>query len=1422
MSDYNGYQRKRAHSLGPFTSVYEATAPNGGPGRFALKIFHPPESTNIRRVYALEGWLLAAERQQKSAKKDGAVVEILAFGHCPEGAYCIMPWLERSLEPLVETLAGRGDFLRALAEGLLTALEQWGAQTGGSHRKLKAANIFVTRTGPLQSMTVVLSDPWFQLGAKAEKNRVNDLAAVGAMLAQVVRRREVAAWPIEDAPEWKALGRAGKTWLAYVNFLLDPAPATGELTIAEARKRLRAIPKDSNPARTAALVGTGVLVLAAGGLVAFARFGDPRIMPDQLVKLAEAVHNPLTRRATASEYWAPLCRAWDTWLGDLQNNATRLLHTDALWSGPGDPLKVALQKFVAEAERLKPGVLVPEAAGEKRMSVLADAQSETLHNALLLVSAQERIAIAYNGGVMPGDGTTIQGVQPLSAQLERWQRWDEMRELLARIEARGFTRAAAALGPKLAPKPGPGYKLDSVRTLKLFNDISLDDTGTLLLASRWSELTGVVNEMKAVTGDRVQQAMPDLILARLVDHSSIGDFADSLADPLAELHTHRQRYLNPQVVRDRFLKESLLLKETADVTTADFPRWEEQLGLFSKVLAGDDPRQVPTLNASVAQLKTAAGDLEADAPAAEPGGLATLSKGDFDGEYQKRQAELAALRAKEIVRIDLPAITEETNQMAGRLQLLEQRVAATVALLNPQIWLDKVHQAYGKFIETKQRWAAWQATLNGVTAAALDGRGNPANRQRFRDLRARERQVREWIDGLEGADGLGALVVPDLAALSPDSAEALRTLEASRREQTATAAASAAEWKDALPVAAWASASAAVRAPLDAHRQWLADLPAFGADLDRLSTLLAGGFSWNEGVSEVFDRLAKRAGLDALTGHPAEWNTEARLLGRLVDSTDRGALAAAAQSGGLSRKLTAWRRLGKLAGWPAGPEDLDIDGGVVAALREIIGRDVKDEARKGSLTDELASGTRDRWNQAAKNSAGDVAKMSAVFERMSRYNIAESDLKAPALYNLKLWQLKRADWSEVDLAPLRKRRDDFVAAVRAISDLAGPGAVTGFVQQLADISLVVDPNFKPAPSPRQVGWTEELTDAGLGLTASWKRGGKTVKLDFSIVQPADDTPPFYLARREIAVGEYLDLLATGTKEAAEAVAAALPLWTRAESYDKPWNKPMAWRPHVDDKGNYNGFELNPTWIYLRDAQVASLLDNTELRKSTPVLDEAVTETPTVRSPLQQVPPDAAKFFVEKLLGARLPTLKEWAAVIKLHGADAAGNFRGPTFAGLWKFLEAYREGGQIVRWRPNEGAFLPLVANPGTTLRRKVVDDGSAAAGVAGTRLWFSAVDEGAAPGGFVNLTGNVSIYLYDSAGTPPAFYAAGGSVLSPPGLDFITEPRKIEAAGLIGAKRVTEGFSDVGIRPAFDAPPGFKERYKFLVLVRQQGFLTW
>jgi|CXWL01.1.fsa_nt_gi hypothetical protein len=1394
MSEYSGFKIKRTHALAPLTSVYEAVATDGRPGRFALKVFHPPASTDVRRLYALEGWLLAAERQQQAFKKDGTVVEVLATGRCEEGAFTVMPWQERTLEPWIKTLGHKGDTLRALAECLLNTLEKWEVQTGGPHGNLKPANVFLNRSGPLVGMTAQLSDPWFMSGAKVEQHRLADLAAIGAMLATIVRRRPPGAWPIEEAPEWKALGHGGKGWLDFCNYLLNPSPAEGEVTIAEARRHLRKVPKDSNPAKTALLTGAGVLVLVVGAVLGFARFGDPIYMPDKIQELAVTLKNPKAFRENVTPSWALLCRAWDSWLIDLQNNAKRLDRTTELWA-PNDPLKTAITNFVATAQQLRPETLVPEAAG-KGLGMLANSPPDVVRNELVKVTVFNKVDEAWRQ------------ISTLSAQMERWQRWDEMRKLLAIIETRGFSRAAGALSPKLPPVVGVGgAKFDPARTMKLFNDVSLDDTDTLPLASRWNEFTRHTNDMEA-SGDRIQKAMPAIITGRLVDKSSLADFADSLTPPLEEMRLRRKQFLDPQVVRERFLKESdLLNKEPAAVTEADFPRWEQELFQFSKVPATDDPRLATAMDDSARRLPASAVDLEADAPAAEPGGLPTLSAADFKREFDGLTAGLKSLRERPIVRHDLPVIAEETTKLAGVFQLLEQRVEATLALLKPEIWLAKVAQAYGKFNETKQRWAAWQATLTGATPAALT-----ADRPRFRQLRANERQIKEWIDGLEGPTGFAALTMPELEPASADTSSELLRLEAVRREQAATAVAAAAVWRNALPSIPWTAAGANVRAPLEAHRSWLGELPEFATSLDRLSNLLLAGFGWHEGVSDVVERLARFGGVDNLTGRPAEWHAEAKQLVRLVDNTDRTVLTAAAQSGGLSRKLMAWRRLGVVAGWPSGAADFDLDGGVVATMRELIGRDVQDEARRAGLFDEMVKETRLRFNRAARSAARAEAQLTAMFERMAPAGITEQNLDEPVAYNLALWQLKRADWNESNLDRLRIRRDTFVSTVRAISGIPAQPAVSGLLETLSAIELKDDPNRPPTPSPRLAGWQEELTNEGLALTATWTSGGKKVQLEYQIVQPTDDTPPFYLARREIAVGEFVDLMSVRTKPVT-AVWEELPLWAKTAAPSKPYNAPISWRPRIDNNGNYTGVELNPNWLIYTTALVQGLLDDTELRASQPALEKVVAEKPTARSPLQQIPPETAKIFAEQLLGARLPSRKEWQVVMQLAETTTNGIFRGPSFQELYNYLRDYKVAGQVTDWRPNEGAFLPLVK----TTRQKYVDDGQAVASASQGKLWFAPVDDGPATSGFFNLFGNVWIYLNDGG---KDFYVAGGSALSPPGVDRV-EPHKVEAKGRIGATKVTEGFSDVGIRPAFDAPPGFRERYKLLVLVREQKYLT-
>jgi hypothetical protein len=133
------------------------------------------------------------------------------------------------------------------------------------------------------------------------------------------------------------------------------------------------------------------------------------------------------------------------------------------------------------------------------------------------------------------------------------------------------------------------------------------------------------------------------------------------------------------------------------------------------------------------------------------------------------------------------------------------------------------------------------------------------------------------------------------------------------------------------------------------------------------------------------------------------------------------------------------------------------------------------------------------------------------------------------------------------------------------------------------------------------------------------------------------------------------------------------------------------------------------------------------------------------------------------------------------------------------------------------GIFIPQ--DPST--RQKLKDDGQPNATAEDNHLWFRKVDEGTpTPSGkFIYLTGNVSIFL--TGDKPNKFYVAGGSVLSPPGIDF-TQPQEITASTtLIGAKAGSEAYSDVGIRQAIDAPYGFKQWFKLIGLVQNQKYLT-
>jgi len=1398
MSIHGGFETRRLHIVGALTSVYEAHDPKAPAGKVAVKVLHPQPSGQLRRWLLIEAWLLAAERQQEAAGKGRAALSVIAFGRCPEGAYIVYPWREASLEPLVEALRPTGDRVRELAKVLLAGLGEWETAFGGPHGKLKSSNIFLDGSGVLATRWARFSDPAANFGVSVAELRRRDLASIGAMLVRVIRGRAAGGWPIEPAPEWHALGRAGGPLRDYCNYLLNPRPDEGTHSLEEARRRLELIPADAKPVRTAVRSTLGLSVAAAAGVVALARFGTFESMPPRLVPLAEALGNPRVFREEVAEEWAQLCRDWNVWVADLLRYAERWERTDALWT-VDDPLRAALVAFRSGGAPVDPRVVVPEAAGYS-MGVLADAPPEPVRQQLLRSSVDRRLQDAWKR------------VNGLADQLRQWPRWQHVVQTGDQLGARGFPRAAAILQqshPSKAPV-GSGTIPEYVQAL---NRLSQDEEGVLLLLPKWAEIEAVAAELTG-SGDRVQAALPRLTLAHITDRASLGDFAQTLDTPLSTLRGYRQRFLDPAIARDRFLREATVVTGKEEVTEQDVATWEEALVSFRRVAPSEDPRRPESWDETLRRLAESARDLEATAPPGD-GPVPPIARGEFDTLLAGSTAELAALRSREILRRDLAAIEGDLGRLREELELLERRTDTTLALLKPEIWLQRIANVRWAQPASQARWDAWRTReLGGLDVAVFE-----QDRPRFREVRQREQSVRIWLEEFEGSGGLGELMMPPLGSLRPELSRALTTWESRRRVDLATRILDLTWGKD-MPDGPWKEvvASPAVRALLETHRSWMERLPELAADLERLGGFLAGGFGWSEGVAEAFRPLRGRTDLTGLPDAPAEWLAESGRLELLAESNDRAALVAAARTPGLSVQLTAWRRLGAQPDWPSGVGDLEIDGALVADIRAGLERIVGAGARRERLHQELAQETRRRWNRAARRAASNEAELTSVFARMDRFAIAESDLEDDIGFNLRLWQIKEASGNEGDIDFWRARRDQFVASARRQSAVAEHPQVAALIRSLEALPLREDPSRSASRSPAKAGWRESLADGGRRVRVTWTGGERQVSLEFELVQPSDGTAPFYLARKEIAVGEFITLLTL--RPEGPALFEAMPRWVQREGDgNEPWTAPLTWRPRADRRG----IELNPSWIYRPDAQVAPLIDPNRIGATVPALEPLARERPNERSPVQRVSPDLARRFVEEILGARLLTPREWRALVEGLRVGEGVNLRDQRFSTLWSYLETYRTADQTIGWRPNQDIFLPLlpIQEGGRMRRMPLRDNGQAVTATSDSHLWPSPVDDGPDIGGFIHLFGNVWTYLYDPE--ERGYYVAGGSALSPPALDPL-QPQKVEGIPLIGNSRgraLVDGFSDVGIRPAFDAPPGLRDRLEMFRLVRAQQFIT-
>lgn len=1392
MTDYGEFISKGPYVSGAEMSVDIAVRKDGLPGSLILKRFHPPPSRFVRRVLLLEAWRLSMERQQRAARAGAAAVEVLAVGSYSEGEYAVFPRNRRSLSSIVSAVTPTGDRLRIMVGRILAALKSWEIHYGSPHGNLKPSNIFVVGEGPLQNLSFVLSDPWWRLGTPSGQLRSQELSQLGGLIVQMVRGRQAGLAPIEDAPEWRRLGRSGAAWRDFGNFLLDGNGDPAALTLEAAETRLRAIPADFPPGRVAAVGGVSVSLMLCGATLTYARLGDVPAMPGRLLWLAEKTGNPHAFREQTSREWSLLCRAWEEWAGDIAAQATKLEQTKELWVD-GDPLRAAIASFRLKAEALRPQTIAAQGG----------ATSKELEGRSLASLVENPPRAVRREKVARQLVEAWKEVSALQLELDSWWRWAQLRSLREDLAAVEKDTARAQVEPVVPNRAPSGADPTSGTTLKALLRLANDDAARSLLAP-WKEWQDVSSDL-IHSGDRVQAAMPRLALQAIPDTSDLRELAGSIAAAVIELRRRRALFLAPNVDRQRFLSESALLSEKRVVVREDLERWELEVRLFSQVPRQEDPREIVTWDSRFLLLQASAAELELEPPSDEsPTGVPLFTRAEFEKEVERFRAQVKTLRARKAIRRDLPDLTLQTEQTLQTMRALDQRLDATLALLRPDRWLAGVAARTWPYASARERWNAWRSERLANLSAPVLERDQP----RFRSLRQEEQAVRIWLSTLDRPTGMGPS--PSLAEVPPEIATEIEKMNTALREKTAAVVIAEGEWKGGLPRGTFEETlqrSRVASQAVDEYRKWAGDQPATAADLAELRRVLAEDFGWSDGVAEAAGKASRHRNVNTMEGEPRTWFQAAQHLRELAESRDLNALGAAITDENLGAGLTAWRRLGELPEWLSDSQQLARELDFGATLRTKIGK-LSAATRRAGLTSELAEGQRARWVRLASDLLQHrPEQVDEVFAKASAVDVDPNALEPWMTYDFRLWELRRRIESAAESSELKAARDAFLAQVKRLTALAENGRVTGFLNALSAVSLNPEEPAGALRTPRQARWSEELSPDRRRITATWANAGRKVTLEYQLIEPSDATAPFFLARRTVAVGEFLDLLAAHPERAT--VLKTLPSWVRGK-VTPPVNMIMAWRPRTDRAG----LELSDSWFYNPEPLLKGLLE------THPKALAAANEPPTARSPLQFISPETAKVFVEKVLGARLPSLTEWKA-LSATGKAVEGTFRSEVFTKTWNYTANVRlNPGGALTWRPTLGAFLPRLESADT--RSVGVDDGRGWLGAKSLSLWPVSVDDGLveAENQIIQLYGNVWIYLFDEA--KKEYYTAGGSILAAPTID-IHEPQRIQTRSIMGLKLPgnNDGFSDVGVRPAFDAPVNIRQRLQLFRLVRTQPFIT-
>jgi len=234
---------------------------------FVIRVFPPSETAEAASPQAADldelsvsGRLAFLEsiQQQKLACDAGArnLAPIHEFQNDSRGVWYVTNLYPRGTlkKLIVGQYQADDEDVYHLVESVLTALLDLKKYCGRSHGNLVPNSILLGgREGKrLQHAPVFVYEPLAGDAGKSAAYELADLHAIGEIIFQLVRRREIRAvtqWPLHSSEEWTRLGKQGEQWRELCNRLVDPQVTLRVLDLEKLRSELAGLRPAVSPHR---------------------------------------------------------------------------------------------------------------------------------------------------------------------------------------------------------------------------------------------------------------------------------------------------------------------------------------------------------------------------------------------------------------------------------------------------------------------------------------------------------------------------------------------------------------------------------------------------------------------------------------------------------------------------------------------------------------------------------------------------------------------------------------------------------------------------------------------------------------------------------------------------------------------------------------------------------------------------------------------------------------------------------------------------------------------------------------------------------------------------------------------------------------------------------------------------------------------